>query len=676
MCLAKRRNKRNNQNRFSGEKLGEAARREHDREAQDSTHDDMAELVLEEEPSLLTEKDELFGQAEIEPSELMELEHPEPAEPEQTEHIDQIEQKPDLKPDQPDDSRHETADALPNRFWVVFYVVFRYCYFVGVQLIRFVHHRLRRGSVYFHRFENSFKRRREMHRRSLKWWFRTKYREICTPFWELRDKYHTFRTELANAKKNGAEGQFAILCRMFGTALFHLWRGILFLLRWLAPVAGAFVLLYVIQTYQNQTLALKVEYNGEDLGYIMDEAVFNEAENAMKGRIINETYIKPKDIVPQFELSAVDPGELLSVDELTNKLIRASGNKIEEATGLYIQSRFISAVREGDGLLDFLNGMLEKYSESSMDPTTTVQFVKKVEIKKGLYPASSIQPLEELEKKLSGEERGEKRYIVEEEDTPIRIAYKAGITLNQLKNLNPGVEENLLIGDSLLISQSVPFMGVKVTKLEKHEEEVEYKVQQETDPKRNIGYTEVKQEGENGLIEVTDQVVLIDGIETERTAVNTVTLKEAVDQIIIVGGNKPLQFIPSTASGKIPSGTFGWPAAGGSITTGFLGYYGHTGSDITFSGCYGSPVYASLDGQVVTAGWRGAYGYCVIINHGGGIQTLYAHCSKLYVTPGQQVSKGEQIAAIGRTGNATGPHLHFEIRINGTPVNAAPYLYG
>ena len=676
MCLAKRRKKRNHQNRFSGEKLGETARKENARETQDSAHDDMAELVLEEEPSLLAEKDDLFGHTEVEQSELTELEHPEPTPPIQAEPIDSTEQKQDLKPDQPDDSGRKMADMLPNRFWVVFYAVFRYCYFVGIQLLRFARHRLRRGSVYFHKFENSIKHRREIHRRSIKWWFRKKYREICTPFWELREKYRAFRSELANAKRNGTEGQAAILCRMLGTALLHLWRGILFLLRWLAPVAGALVLIHVIQIYQNQTLALKIEYNGEDLGYILDEAVFNEAESAMKGRIINETYIKPKDIVPQFELSAVEPDQLLSVDELTNKLIRASGNKIEEATGLYIQNRFISAVRDGDGLLDFLNGMLEKYSEDGMDVTTTVQFVKKVEIKKGLYPVSSIQPLKELEEKLSGEERGEKRYIVEEEDTPIRIAYKAGITLQQLKNLNPGVEENLLIGDSLLISQSVPFMGVKVTKLDKHEEEVEYKIQQETDPKRNIGYTMVKQEGENGLEEVTDQVVLIDGIETSRTTVNTVTLKEAVDKIIVVGGNKPLQFIPSTQSGKIPSGTFGWPAAGGSITTGFLGYYGHTGSDITFSGCYGTPIYASLDGQVVTAGWRGLYGYCIIINHGGGIQTLYAHCSKLYVTPGQQVSKGELIGAIGRTGNASGPHLHFEIRINGTPVNAAPYLYG
>lgn len=674
--MAKRRKKRNNQNRFSGEKREEPNRTGTARETQDSIHDDMAELVLEEEPSLLSEKDEPSGQAEIEPSELAELEHPESAEPEQTKQVEKIEQKPESTPDQPDDSGHEPPDVLHDRFGMLFYAAFRFCYFAGIQLIRFAFHRLRRGSVYFHRFEDRFKRGHELRRRSFKWWLRTKYREIRTPFWELREKYRAFRTELADAKRNGAEGQFDILCRMAGTALLHLWRGMLFLLRWVAPFAGAFVLLYVIQTYQNQTLALKVEYNGKNLGYILDEAVFNEAENAMKARIVNETYIKPKDIVPQFELSAVDPSKLISVDALTNQLIRASGNKIEEATGLYIQNRFVSAVREGDELLDFLNSMLVKYSEFDMDPTTTIQFVKKVEIKKGLYPASSIQPLEELEKKLSGEERGEKRYIVEEEDTPIRIAYKTGITLDQLKNLNPGVEKNLPIGDSLLVSQSVPFMGVKVTKLEKHREEIEYKIQQETDPKRNIGYTVVKQKGENGLEEVTDQVVLIDGIETERTTVNTVSLKEAVDQIIIVGGNKPLQFIPSTASGKIPSGTFGWPAAGGSITTGFLGYYGHTGSDITFSGCYGSPAYASLDGQVVTSGWRGAYGYCVIINHGGGIQTLYAHCSKLYVTPGQQVSKGQQVAAIGRTGNATGPHLHFEIRINGTPVNAAPYLYG
>ena len=672
MCLARRRKKRHDKKRFSGGELDEMTRQNRDGEAQDSIGEDMTELNSQDEPLAPSDDDEQKNQAE---QDFAEIAQPEPEQPAKLEPDENKIEEPAKTSNEPNSSDQMNSN-LSERFWQYFYPVYQYCYFVGIQLMRFVRHKERRQAVYFQKFEDKALQLFQKSYRFLKRCLRTKYREILTPIRELREKYRAFLAELRCAKSKGTRAQVSVLCRMTGLIGCHLWRGFVFVFNWLAPVLGVFIFLIVIGMYQTQTLALKVEYNGENLGYILDESVFNEAETAMKARIINESYIKPRDIVPKFELSPVSDSQLVTVDELTNKLIRASGNKIEEATGLYIQNRFISAVQDGQGLLDFLNSMLDKYSEPDMDPTTKIQFVKKVEIKKGLYPVSSIQPLGQLKEKLSGEERGEKRYIVEEEDTPIRIAYKAGISLQKLKLMNPGVEENLLIGDSLLISQSVPYMGVKVTKLEQYEEEVEYKIQQETDPKRNIGYTVVKQEGRDGLNQITDEVVMIDGIETERRTVNMESIRKPVDKIIVVGGNKPLQFIPSTASGKVPPRTFGWQAAGGSITTGFLGYYGHTGADISFPGCYGTPVYSSLDGQVVTAGWRGNYGYCVIINHGGGVQTLYAHASKLYVSPGQQVSKGELLAAIGRTGNTTGPHVHFEVRINGTPVNPAPYLYG
>ena len=98
----------------------------------------------------------------------------------------------------------------------------------------------------------------------------------------------------------------------------------------------------------------------------------------------------------------------------------------------------------------------------------------------------------------------------------------------------------------------------------------------------------------------------------------------------------------------------------------------HTGMD--FAAGYGSPIRAADSGTVIFAGWYGGYGYAVIINHGKGITTLYAHSSKLYVSEGESVKRGQAIAAIGSTGLSTGPHLHFEVRKNGTPVNPANYL--
>ncbi|MBC7330523.1 peptidoglycan DD-metalloendopeptidase family protein [bacterium] len=98
----------------------------------------------------------------------------------------------------------------------------------------------------------------------------------------------------------------------------------------------------------------------------------------------------------------------------------------------------------------------------------------------------------------------------------------------------------------------------------------------------------------------------------------------------------------------------------------------HTGIDI--SAHSGTPIKAAAGGEVVFAGWWGGYGNVVIIDHGGGISTLYAHCSAIYVKKGQSVSQGEVIAAVGSTGLSTGPHLHFEVRKNGKPVDPLGYL--
>lgn len=97
-------------------------------------------------------------------------------------------------------------------------------------------------------------------------------------------------------------------------------------------------------------------------------------------------------------------------------------------------------------------------------------------------------------------------------------------------------------------------------------------------------------------------------------------------------------------------------------------------SGIDYAAPYGTAIYAAEDGKVLTSGWINGYGYTVTINHGGGYVTLYAHCSKLLVTAGQSVTKGQTIAKVGSTGNSTGNHLHFEVKVNGTAKNPANFL--
>jgi murein DD-endopeptidase MepM/ murein hydrolase activator NlpD len=134
----------------------------------------------------------------------------------------------------------------------------------------------------------------------------------------------------------------------------------------------------------------------------------------------------------------------------------------------------------------------------------------------------------------------------------------------------------------------------------------------------------------------------------------------------------------STGSGRY-GGEFFWPT-NGPIVSGF-GYrthpvYGttrfHAGVDI--DGACGQAIFAGEDGTVLSAGYNGGYGNATVIDHGGGLSTLYAHQSSIGVSSGQKVGRGQQIGLVGTTGLSTGCHLHFEVRINGEPVDPVPYL--
>ncbi|MBV8639718.1 MAG: peptidoglycan DD-metalloendopeptidase family protein [Candidatus Eremiobacteraeota bacterium] len=137
---------------------------------------------------------------------------------------------------------------------------------------------------------------------------------------------------------------------------------------------------------------------------------------------------------------------------------------------------------------------------------------------------------------------------------------------------------------------------------------------------------------------------------------------------------------PETATESSP-GTFAWPVSG-TITSPFgwrSNPFGgspefHQGLDIAAP--TGTTVTATASGTVILAQWYGGYGNYILIDHGGGFSSGYGHLSAIYVSVGQKVQKGQAIGAVGSTGQSTGPHLHFEIRINGKPVDPAARLHG
>ena len=129
----------------------------------------------------------------------------------------------------------------------------------------------------------------------------------------------------------------------------------------------------------------------------------------------------------------------------------------------------------------------------------------------------------------------------------------------------------------------------------------------------------------------------------------------------------------NSPAAKVGGNGVAWPT-NGTITSGFGYRWGalHAGVDIANN--VGTPVRAAKAGTVILAGWNGGYGNCIVIDHGGGFSTLYGHMSRLRASEGDRVSQGDLIGDMGSTGNSTGPHLHFEIRENGAPIDPHRYL--
>ena len=302
-----------------------------------------------------------------------------------------------------------------------------------------------------------------------------------------------------------------------------------------------------------------------------------------------------------------------------------------------------------------------------------MDFVQDVQLSKGLYLLSSLVEPEEMEAILTSEVEGEVTYTVEAGDAPTLISQKMDIPYSQLKALNPGIEESLLVGQKVLISNQVNFLTVKRTITEVYEEDIPFGTEQVVDANYAKGYQAIRSSGVLGKRLVTADVVYVDGMETDRTEVDSVVLKEPVDQVMTVGTAEPIQVLSTGGSTGSNSGGFIWPVDGGYLSCGINGYWGHTGMDIAAP--RGTVIRAAASGTVVKAVRQYyAYGIHVKISHGNGIYTLYAHMSQLAVSYGDYVQQGQIIGYVGQTGNAYGNHCHFEIIINGRFMDPAKYI--
>lgn len=438
------------------------------------------------------------------------------------------------------------------------------------------------------------------------------------------------------------------------------------------PVLGLTILFNVVQSGLQIDYALAVEQDGEIVAYIEDESVYTEAQRDLRSRIISTEDEAELNLNPTFMVAAVSSGDISDTARLTDDLIRMSTADIQEAQGLYIDGEFYGAVLSVKAIQEVLDEKLAAYTTGAEDEV--VSFTQDVQLREGLYPTASLVEEEEITELLTSEVQARQTYTVQQGDSPIMIANKNGLTYAEFKALNPDIEEECLIGQETIISESEPFLGVEVTRTINYDEAIPYETETTEDSSKAKGYSVVTQEGVEGSKNVTARVTLVNGIEEERTILTETVLSEPVTEKITEGTKESISYsasyVGSSGSGKISGGLI-WP-----INTGYISCYygsgGHRGMDVAAP--YGTSIYAAASGRVVVAGWYYSYGKCVVVDHGNGVRTLYGHCSSLNVSVGQTVSQGQVVGLVGSTGYSTGNHLHFEVQINGSTRNPLNYL--
>ena len=247
-------------------------------------------------------------------------------------------------------------------------------------------------------------------------------------------------------------------------------------------------------------------------------------------------------------------------------------------------------------------------------------------------------------------------YVVETGDTANSIAEKFGISLSTLLWANDLSSSSYIHpGDKLTI---LPVSGVLHT-VKSGETVAGIAKKYSADAEEVIEFNKLAAGND---IRIGEELVVPGGkvpapVRTARTSYTAPVSS-------IFSSNPP-------ANSSVQSGTrLLWPTSGYRITQYY--HWGHSGLDIGLP--TGNPIYAAEAGVVTRASWFSGYGNCVDISHGNGMVTRYGHASKIYVTVGQRVSRGQTIAAIGSTGWSTGPHLHFEVMINGIKYNPLSYI--
>ena len=453
--------------------------------------------------------------------------------------------------------------------------------------------------------------------------------------------------------------------------------------------------------------AVRVLYcDGEKIGAISSLDDYENAKLAAEKHLLNihgVAYRIPDESI-SYSVSTKAGGEFLSLEEIATHLVLSAEKQFSVGYGLYIDDTLVAVGESREQMQEILDETVELYNELYAKVKTSDDIVvfrsktnlEKMSVPKGIIKTKDeirsiigLDSLENLNEILLSDRSLSEEYTVQ--DISMMISEIDRITQKDISLALPAENvyyvgdplgennEAFAVGENESANASLSFGSTAVEVVSQVlpcDEEIVY---DNTLPK---GKKVLERAGVYGIKQITYDVSYLDGVEQTRTLVSEEVVKEPVSKILRVGTKSTgaLEKFVYVSPGETPAGATGsflLPTAG-TLTSNFEGrnlfgvYEFHGAIDVANK--VGTAIYAS-DGGVVTLARRfDSYGNCIIIDHGNGFETLYAHLDAYCVKEGDVVGQGWQIGKMGKTGRVTGSHLHFEVRLNGEKVDPLKFI--
>lgn len=436
---------------------------------------------------------------------------------------------------------------------------------------------------------------------------------------------------------------------------------------------GAIATTAVIATLSVCSLSTSysLEIDGNVVGQVSSKSVVTQALNEVEEAVESASGL---EVVAAYNNVEVKATHGFSKDVLTEKEVVAILNENVDwlTTGAIInvnngEYRFsVATEEEGQAVLDKLK---EAALANQGDATIkSVEFLEDITVESGNVKIGDVKTPSEIVAEVQAGKEAVKTHTVQQGESFWTIASNYGISVYELQQLNSDINPNRLqIGQEINLNCLEPLINVVVVKEITVEESIAYTTEYKETASLYRGETQVVKKGSDGKKMVTYEVKETNGATLEKNTLNEVVVSEPVTAVV----NKGTKTV--ALSSRSGDGILNWPMSGkitspyGTRKSGF-----HSGIDI--GGKVGTPVYAAAGGKVVLSSWYYGYGNCILVDHGNGMKTRYAHLSGYKVKVGDTVERGQLIGLCGNTGNSTGPHLHFEVIINGSTKNPVNYL--